>query len=69
MSALNLYKRNTQAELVAMQEAIRSDPANKLPPGSSLYIYTPKARKRLNDIAWAIRYHTEDKRTLRASSV
>ena len=61
-AALTLYKRKTQAELTAMQQAIRDDPACRMPPGSGIHIYTPKARKKLQDIAWAIRYHLDDKR-------
>lgn len=62
-AAHDLYKRKTQAELVEMQRAICADPANRTPPEQkSIWIYTPKARKKLEDIAWAIKYHLDDKR-------
>lgn len=60
-AALNLYKRKSQAELLAMQEAIHVDPACKNLSGG-IHLYTPKARKKLADIAWAISYHLDDKR-------
>lgn len=66
--AHDLYKRKTQAELLEMQQAITSDPANRTPPEqNSIYLYTPKARKKLEDIAWAIRYHLDDKRETKAA--
>lgn len=40
-------------EINAIREAIESDPANRAPEGST-YIYTSQARKRLDDIAWAV---------------
>ena len=59
--AVNLYRKHSPAELVAMQEAIRNEPANKMPP-RSLYLYVPKARKKLDAIAQAITFHLQDKR-------
>ena len=40
----------TTTEWLAVQLAIESDPANRNPPGS-LFIYTEKARKKLDRIA------------------
>lgn len=65
---LNLYKRYTQAELTAMREAICADPANKNITPGCVYLYVPKARKQIDDIAWAIRYHMEDKRAVASSN-
>lgn len=62
-AALNLYKRKTMDELTAMQVAIHNDPVSRMPPGSGIYLYTPKARKKLQDIAWAITYHLSDKKS------
>ncbi|WP_431276244.1 hypothetical protein ACQ858_08315 [Variovorax ureilyticus] len=54
----DLYKRHTVGELIAKQQAVRADPASKnTRPG--IHIYTPKARRLLDDLAWAVRYHTE----------
>ena len=47
-----LRKLNME-ELVAEQTKIVSDPKNRMPVGS-FNIYTMNARKKLNDIAWAI---------------
>lgn len=67
-AALNLYKRKTQAELVEMQRAICADPANhSARDHSTIHLYTPKARKKLADIAWAIRYHLDDKKETKAA--
>lgn len=49
-----LRKLSTE-ELHALRERIQGDPANRTPPGSpSIYLYTPKARKKLDLIARAI---------------
>lgn len=59
--ALDLYKRHSVEELTTMQRAIQDDPTCRNPERGSIWIYTPKARKKLADIAWAIRYHMDDK--------
>ena len=51
----------TNAELLAMIEKIEADPANKNIPGS-IYIYAPKARKKIAELARAISSNLEDKR-------
>ena len=66
--AISLYRRYTMAELTAMQKAICDDPANANPGhtgGGSIYLYTAKARKKLDDIAWAISYHMADRKEAR----
>ena len=63
-AALTLYRRKTKQELVEMQRQIETDPSNRTPrDGRTIYLYTPKARKKLDDIAWAIRYHLDDQIT------
>lgn len=53
--------------LTAKRQAIEADPKNSLPKGSSIYIYTPAARTRLDEIAWAItRTLTAEKRKERS---
>lgn len=37
-----------------MKDAIVAVPENKMPPGSSIYLYTAKARKKLDEIDRAI---------------
>lgn len=62
--AYDLYKRHTAEELVAMQQTISNDPAMRMPSGvGSIWLYLPKARKKLQDIAWAITYHLGDKKS------
>lgn len=43
----------TNQQLHAMMEAIEADPKSRNPPGS-LMIFTKEARKKLDEIAWAI---------------
>lgn len=59
---LNLYKKHSLQELAAMSDAVTSDPANKNTQPGSIYLYSPKARKLLEDIGWAVRYHLDDKK-------
>lgn len=40
-------------ELAARREAIVNDPANS--SGGGLYLYRPEARRKLDDLAWAVR--------------
>lgn len=49
-------ERFTLAELLAKTAEVRADPANANPAGKrSLYLYTPKAHRKLDDLAWAVR--------------
>lgn len=59
---LALYKKHSLEELAAMSEAVTKNPANKNTQPGSIYLYSPKARKWLDDIAWAVRYHLDDKK-------
>ncbi len=59
--SLDLYNRYSAEELQAMATPIKRIPENQMPKGS-LYLYTPKARKKLDDIAWAIQQHIADNR-------
>jgi hypothetical protein len=58
----------TNEELVAMQSAIESDPRNQMPPGH-LFLYTPQARKKLDEIARAITSNLREKRRLAGDPV
>ena len=49
---VNLSHKNID-NLNTLRQAIENDPANQTPEGS-FYKYTPEARKRLSNIAWAI---------------
>lgn len=60
MKAVALFRKYTMAELVELRERITSDPANQ--QTGSLYLYTPKAMKKLNTIDWAITWHLRAKR-------
>lgn len=61
MSALSLYKRHDKGALLALQESVCADPANRAAPGG-LMIYTKEASKKLADIAQAITWHMADDR-------
>ena len=43
-------------ELKVLRESIENNPINQMPKGESWYLYTPLARKKLDDIAWAVTY-------------
>lgn len=57
----------TTDELLAMQQAIEADPANKQNGG--LYLYTPKARKKLDAIARQITHNMAMKRAAEGNPV
>lgn len=59
--ALDLYKKHSLEELAAMREEVTRDPANKNTQPGSIYLFSPKARKLLDDLAWAVRYHLDGK--------
>lgn len=61
MNAITLYRRHDKAALLAIQAAIMSDPGNRNTSGG-LYIYTPRARRKLDAIAVAITMHMDDER-------
>lgn len=44
----------TMDELVEMMDKIATNPKNKSHDKNSVYIHTPQARKRMDDIGWAI---------------
>ncbi len=61
MSALSLYKKRTQQELITLDAATSADPCNQAPAGG-IFRHTSKARKLLEEIAQAITWHMEDTR-------
>lgn len=68
MSALTLYKKHSQAELLAMDKRLSEDPASKNTDGG-IFIHTPKVRKAMNEIAQAIAWHMEDTRAAKGDPV
>lgn len=61
---MDLHGKTTE-ELLAMIRQIEDDPKNQIPRGSgSIWLYTPKARKRLDQIALALALKTREKRKL-----
>jgi hypothetical protein len=61
--AHELYKRHSMDELIDMRDDLCNDPANRNPVRGSIYLYTKKTHKKLDDIAWAITMHMQDRRT------
>lgn len=55
------HANKTNQELLAERAAIEADQANRMPPGG-LYIYTPKARKKLDAITRAITANMAEQR-------
>ena len=64
---MSLYDK-TEEELQAMMREIESDPKNRMPP-SSIFLYTPKARKKLDNIARVITWQLAEKRRLAGNPV
>ncbi len=55
-----------------MRDAVTSDPKNANPEhaaGRSIYLYTPAARKRLDELAWAVTYKLRQLREERGDPV
>lgn len=49
----------TVEELVSMAQDIRDDPANQQDGQKHLYIYTASARRKLDNLSYAIRYRSD----------
>lgn len=58
MDAVKLYKKYSIDELQKLAQEIRDNPENQLV--GEFYLYTKKARKKLDEISWAITYHLKD---------
>lgn len=56
--AMRLCRKHTLDELQAMKTDVKSDPRNR--SGAGLFLYTPKARKLMDDIGWAIYWKMEE---------
>jgi hypothetical protein len=50
----NKYLKYTVNELLKLGSAIITNPQNQRKNRDTLYLYTPKAQKKLDAIAWAI---------------
>ncbi|AQT06662.1 hypothetical protein [Acetobacter persici] len=62
---VKLYQNYSTSELVKMKQEIEAKPENLNPQhleGTSIYIYTKSARKKLDALSWAISYHLADKK-------
>lgn len=46
----------TMDQLLEKRRAIETDPANSNKNPRSIYLYTPAAQRKLDNIAWAITY-------------
>lgn len=57
--AYDAYKKYSVTELSAMAAKIKADPKNKS-SGDTIYLFTTKATKRLDEIAQAITFHMQD---------
>lgn len=62
MTALKLYRLHTKAELIEMARRLAEDAENHAPPGASVHLLKPSARKKLTAIDQAITWHMEDDR-------
>lgn len=60
-TAISLYKKHNQVELLHMQASIEADPASRNTKGG-IHLYDAKARRKLSNIAQAITFHMADRR-------
>lgn len=60
-TAVRLYQKHSQSELMEMRKAIEKDPENLAPPGE-LFRFKKEARRKLDKIDQAITWHLADKR-------
>lgn len=67
MNAIKLYHKYSIEELTKMMETIKNNPENQLI--GQFYLYTEKARKKLDVISWAITYHLKDLRIARGENI
>jgi hypothetical protein len=59
---MNLYLGKTIPELLELQRKISEDPRSKNPDSKSIWIYSKAARRRLDNISWAITCLLKEKR-------
>ena len=62
------YNDKTNDELLALSRQIEQDPVNRMPAGC-LYLYTPKAIRKLDQIARAITNNMAEKRKMAGNPV
>lgn len=55
------FTNMSMEELIALRKKIEGDPKSKNPKGG-FNIYTKAAKKKLDDIAWAITYKLQEKK-------
>lgn len=60
--AYRLYQRYTAKQLIDMRQHLIDDPANAYVGPKSIYLYTDKTYKTIEQIVWAITYHGQDVR-------
>ena len=60
--AYRLYQRYTAEQLIDMRQHLIDDLANAYVGPKSIYLYTDKTYKKIEQIVWAITYHGQDAR-------
>lgn len=68
-TALSFYNKYSKAELVELARMVETDEDNHEPPGASIHLLKPAARKKLAAIDQAIAWHMEDDRKLAGNPV
>lgn len=61
----------TMEQLVSLQQQVTADPASKNPlraSGQSIYLYSKQAKKKLDNIAWAITHKLQEKKGAEAEA-
>lgn len=68
-TALNFYKKYSKRELIELARICYTDDNNQSPPGTSIHLLKPEARKKLAAIDQAIAFHMDDERTAAGNPV
>jgi len=70
---VRMYQNLTLEELTELTNQVQDDPKNQTPkdekgrPVDTIYIYTASARRRLENISWAITYKLHDLKNAKAA--
>ena len=67
--ATRYYEKYSLKELEKIMQEVTDNPANKNPEKNSIYIHSKNARKRMDDISWAITWHLRDLRIVRGEKI
>jgi hypothetical protein len=51
---------HSYADITILRMMVQTDPKSANPSGSSIYLYTPAAQRKLDALAWAVFYKQQE---------